>query len=102
MSGSSSGSTNLIKLQDLEEMLIKQHLYWHYGNVSRSAESLGMSRSTLYSRIKQYKLTNYIYDCARMRRDPNLTVSYPGSPLTYSILGGTPSKPSLKQSIPIR
>jgi transcriptional regulator of acetoin/glycerol metabolism len=41
-------------LEDAEKYLIKKSLARSQGNVSRAAETLGLSRSALYRRLQQY------------------------------------------------
>jgi DNA-binding NtrC family response regulator len=43
-------------LEAVEQTLIRKALARHDGNVSRAAESLGLSRSALYRRLQQYGL----------------------------------------------
>jgi transcriptional regulator of acetoin/glycerol metabolism len=53
-----SGAPSLddLTLEEAERMLIQRALTRHAGNVSRAAESLGVSRSALYRRIQQFGL----------------------------------------------
>ena len=54
--GRPDGSARLeeMTLEDAEKYLIKKALGRSQGNVSRAAESLGLSRSALYRRLQQY------------------------------------------------
>ena len=45
-----------LTLEDAERLLIQRALARHGGNVSRAAESLGVSRSALYRRLQHYGL----------------------------------------------
>jgi DNA-binding NtrC family response regulator len=45
-----------LTLEDAEQLLIQRALTRHGGNVSRAAESLGVSRSALYRRLQHYGL----------------------------------------------
>ncbi|HEV8131840.1 MAG TPA: sigma-54 dependent transcriptional regulator [Acidobacteriota bacterium] len=45
-----------MSLEEVESYLIKKTLARHEGNVSRAAETLGLSRSALYRRIQRYGL----------------------------------------------
>jgi DNA-binding NtrC family response regulator len=45
-----------LTLEDAERMLIQRALARHGGNVSRAAETLGVSRSALYRRLQYYGL----------------------------------------------
>jgi len=40
----------------VERLLVKKALQRHEGNVSRTAETLGLSRSALYRRMEKYGL----------------------------------------------
>jgi DNA-binding NtrC family response regulator len=53
-----SGAPSLddLTLEEAERMLIQRALTRHAGNVSRAAESLGVSRSALYRRIQHFGL----------------------------------------------
>ena len=43
-------------LQETQEVLIRQALEQHGGNVSSAAKALGISRATLYRRMKTFNL----------------------------------------------
>jgi len=45
-----------MSLEDVECFLVKKTLVRFDGNVSRAAESLGLSRSALYRRMQRYGL----------------------------------------------
>ena len=45
-----------LKLDEVERKLIERALDRHDGNVSRAAESLGLSRSALYRRLERHDL----------------------------------------------
>jgi transcriptional regulator of acetoin/glycerol metabolism len=45
-----------MSLEDVESLLIKKALARHEGNVSTAADTLGLSRSALYRRLKKYGL----------------------------------------------
>jgi len=45
-----------MSLEDVERLLVKKALQRHEGNVSRTAETLGLSRSALYRRMEKYGL----------------------------------------------
>jgi len=51
---SSSSRLEDMSLEDAERTLIQSALTRHDGNVSRAAESLGLSRSALYRRLNRY------------------------------------------------
>jgi len=53
---SASSSLEEMSLEDAERTLIQSALARHDGNVSRAAESLGLSRSALYRRLNRYGL----------------------------------------------
>ena len=57
--GRADGATRLeeMTLEDAEKYLIQKALGRCGGNVSRAAESLGLSRSALYRRLQQYGIT---------------------------------------------
>jgi transcriptional regulator of acetoin/glycerol metabolism len=44
-------------LEDAERWLIARALQRHDGNVTRAAESLGVSRSALYRRLQQFGMS---------------------------------------------
>ncbi|HZS03823.1 MAG TPA: sigma-54 dependent transcriptional regulator [Blastocatellia bacterium] len=56
--GEADGSTRVedLSLEEVECMLIKKALARYDGNVSRAAETLGLSRSALYRRLEKYSL----------------------------------------------
>jgi DNA-binding NtrC family response regulator len=45
-----------MSIEDVEALLIRKALVRYEGNVSRAAEALGLSRSSLYRRIQRYGL----------------------------------------------
>ena len=45
-----------MSLEDVELLLIKKALARYEGNVSRVAESLGLSRSAMYRRLQRFGL----------------------------------------------
>ena len=45
-------------LQDIERVTIEKALEKHAGNISHTAEELGISRAALYRRIEKYQLNN--------------------------------------------
>ena len=45
-----------LRLEELEKLYIEQTLARNQGNVSRSARQLGISRSTMWRKMKQYGL----------------------------------------------
>lgn len=60
-SSSASASDSLpavgaMTLDEIEKAMIEKSLRFHQGNVSRTAESLGMSRPALYRRIERYSI----------------------------------------------
>jgi DNA-binding NtrC family response regulator len=57
--GRGDGAARLeeMTLEDAEKYLIQKSLGRYQGNVSRSAEALGLSRSALYRRLQHYDIT---------------------------------------------
>jgi DNA-binding NtrC family response regulator len=51
-----AGRIEEMSLEDVESLLIKKALARHEGNVSAAADTLGLSRSALYRRLKKYGL----------------------------------------------
>jgi DNA-binding NtrC family response regulator len=51
-----AGRIEEMSLEDVESLLIKKALARHDGNVSAAADTLGLSRSALYRRLKKYGL----------------------------------------------
>ena len=47
-----------VKMDELERAMILRCLTHYSGNVSKAAESLGMSRPSLYRRLKKYGIEN--------------------------------------------
>ncbi len=45
-----------MQLEDVEQVLIRKALLQHSGNVSRTAGALGISRGTLYNKMRKYGL----------------------------------------------
>jgi len=43
-------------LREVEKIMIEATLRQNWGNVSRSAHMLGIDRSTLYNKLKEYQL----------------------------------------------
>ncbi|MDD4802934.1 MAG: sigma 54-interacting transcriptional regulator [Syntrophomonas sp.] len=54
----SNRSTRKLQMGELEKENIVRTLNLHGGNVSRTAAELGMSRNTLYRKMKQYAINN--------------------------------------------
>ena len=46
-------------LQNLEKKLLIEHLQKQQGNKTKAAKSLGISRTSILSKVKEYKLTDY-------------------------------------------
>ncbi|MCL4107194.1 UNVERIFIED_CONTAM: hypothetical protein GTU68_033009 [Idotea baltica] len=46
----------LVKLDEMEEHMIKQALAFHEDNISKAARSLGITRSSLYRRLEKYNI----------------------------------------------
>jgi DNA-binding NtrC family response regulator len=51
-----AGRIDEMSLEDVESLLIKKALARHEGNVSAAADTLGLSRSALYRRLRKYGL----------------------------------------------
>ena len=51
-----AGRIEEMSLEEVESLLIKKALARHEGNVSNAADTLGLSRSALYRRLKKYGL----------------------------------------------
>lgn len=49
-------STQQLTMDEMEKRFIIESLDQHEGNVSRTARSLGMTRTALYRRMKKYKI----------------------------------------------
>lgn len=47
-------------LSEMEKNAIEKALFKHHGNISKTAEELGLSRAALYRRIEKYDLKNTI------------------------------------------
>jgi len=45
-------------LSEMEKSAIEKSLFKHHGNISKTAEELGLSRAALYRRIEKYDLKN--------------------------------------------
>jgi transcriptional regulator of acetoin/glycerol metabolism len=45
-----------LKLEDVEKLAVSRALEKHHGNYSNAARELGISRTTLYLKIKKYGL----------------------------------------------
>ena len=45
-----------LSLQEMEKQLIAQALETHEGNISAVAQELGITRPTLYNKLKKYQL----------------------------------------------
>jgi DNA-binding NtrC family response regulator len=54
--GAGAGTLEQMSLEDVERVLIQKALARAAGNVSQAAESLGLSRSALYRRLKRHGL----------------------------------------------
>ena len=50
------GRVEDMTLEEVESLLVQKALARFEGNVSRAAEGLGLSRSTLYRRLEKFKL----------------------------------------------
>ena len=48
--------TQQLTMEEMEKRFIIQSLDEHHGNVSKTAQSLGMTRTALYRRMKKYKI----------------------------------------------
>ncbi|MEG0848374.1 MAG: sigma-54 dependent transcriptional regulator [Flavobacterium sp.] len=46
------------QLSEMEKTAIEKTLFKHHGNISKTAEELGLSRAALYRRIEKYDLKN--------------------------------------------
>ena len=46
-----------LSLEEVESMLIRKALARYSGNISQTAEALGLSRSALYRRLEKYGLS---------------------------------------------
>ena len=55
-SGGDTLSANSLALKDIEKAAVRKALSRHGGNVSQTAEALGISRKALYRRIEKYGL----------------------------------------------
>jgi transcriptional regulator of acetoin/glycerol metabolism len=44
-------------MDEIERAMIVKSLRFHGGNISRVAESLGLSRSALYRRFEKYRIS---------------------------------------------
>lgn len=56
-------SLEVVSLRDIELEILKQALYSNKGNVTLAAKQLGISRTTVYNKIKKYRLYNYSIYC---------------------------------------
>jgi transcriptional regulator with PAS, ATPase and Fis domain len=45
-----------VKLDEMEEHMIRQALTFHEDNISKAARSLGITRSSLYRRLEKYNI----------------------------------------------
>jgi two-component system NtrC family response regulator len=43
-------------VDEVEKAMIEKSLQHHEGNISRAAESLGLSRAALYRRLEKYRI----------------------------------------------
>jgi len=43
-------------VEEIEKAVIEKSLRHHEGNLSRAAESLGLSRAALYRRLEKYRI----------------------------------------------
>ncbi len=48
--------TDSLKLEDVEKQVIEQAIYIYQGNLSHAAKQLGITRATLYAKMKKYSL----------------------------------------------
>ena len=46
-------------IQNLEKKLLVEHLQKQRGNKTKAAKSLGISRTSILSKVKEYNLTDY-------------------------------------------
>ncbi len=63
VSGRSTSMINLpqvglVKLDEMEEHMIRQALAFHEDNISKAARSLGITRSSLYRRLEKYNIAH--------------------------------------------
>jgi len=49
---------NLQTLSDIEKQKISERLHFHNGNISKTAEDLGVSRAALYRKLEKYNIQN--------------------------------------------
>jgi len=49
-------SVGQVKLDEMEEHMIRQALAYHEQNISKAARSLGITRSSLYRRLEKYEI----------------------------------------------
>jgi transcriptional regulator with PAS, ATPase and Fis domain len=49
-----SSATRLQPLDEVEQVMIRRAIAFHKGNIQKAAASLGISRNTLYRKIKEY------------------------------------------------
>ena len=47
-----------VKLNEMEEHMIRQALAFHEDNISKAARSLGITRSSLYRRLEKYNIAH--------------------------------------------
>lgn len=50
------GNDSIQKLHDLEKKMIQRALGFYQNNISRSADALGVTRSSLYRKMKKYDI----------------------------------------------
>lgn len=49
-------SLDHLNIEDVEKILIRKALQKHNGHITRAAEELGLTRSSLYRRLERYGL----------------------------------------------
>ncbi|MCT3918836.1 sigma-54-dependent Fis family transcriptional regulator [Elizabethkingia anophelis] len=54
MENISEGLSDVLNIEEMEEILIKKALKKHQGNISSAAEDLGLSRAALYRRMEKF------------------------------------------------
>ena len=54
MENTSEGLSDVLNIEEMEEILIKKALKKHQGNISSAAEDLGLSRAALYRRMEKF------------------------------------------------
>jgi transcriptional regulator of acetoin/glycerol metabolism len=51
-----AGALPVMRLREVEGLLVKQAMERHRGNVSRAARQLGLSRAALYRRLDRHRI----------------------------------------------